>query len=70
MKHLLPTPVGGTQWVGHIELAIQTFLRGYQAIVPTNKDQVSVTMDRQMDKQAENKRGDLIRKMLFTGVYY
>ena len=33
MKHLLPTRVGGTRWVGHIELAIQTFLRGYRAIV-------------------------------------
>lgn len=33
MKVLLPTRVGGTRWVGHLQLALDHFLRGYAAIM-------------------------------------
>ena len=29
----LPTRVGGTRWVGHMKLAMETFLKGYEAFV-------------------------------------
>ena len=30
---VLPTRVGGTRWVGHMKLAMETFLKGYEAFV-------------------------------------
>ena len=35
---VMPTPVGGTRWVGHIILAVENFLKGYQAILAQLED--------------------------------
>lgn len=32
-KKVLPTRVGGTRWVGHVVLAVETFFKAYNAIV-------------------------------------
>ena len=35
---VMPTRVGGTRWVGHMLLAVETFLRGYEAIYNQMED--------------------------------
>ena len=37
----MPTRVGGTRWVGHIFLAVENFLKGYQAIRAQLEDCIS-----------------------------
>ena len=38
---VMPTRVGGTRWVGHIILAVENFLKGYQAIRAQLEDCIS-----------------------------
>ncbi len=37
----IPTRVGGTRWVGHMYLAVETFLKGHQAIYNQMEDCVN-----------------------------
>ena len=53
MKTLMPTRVGGTRWVGHLLLAVETFLKGLPGIQRQMEDCVS------QEKKVTNTNGIL-----------
>ena len=40
-KSVIPTRVGGTRWVGHMLLAVESFMKGYSAIATQLHDVVA-----------------------------